>query len=391
MSETIVVGLAMSSRPWRSSLHRHCRDHASDVAIRLIRDGREALEAGIDVVVVDDDTSWLSAPVVAGTRDNAITIVGLFDPNESDGHGRRHLQRLGIDVTLSADLGPDELLSALRVLRPDRDLADQFRSVVGNDAGRIAPTDRTIVAVGGPAGAGATEVAIALAAATSERTILVDVDESHPSIARRLGLSIHPHILTAIEALRGERIRPDGTDGERLEDCLASRVVGGAALPFDVVAGLACRDDWNLLRADDTLELVEELAARWPVVVVRLGPRLEDLSRWVGRFDVSRSVAAKAGRVVGVCEGTTSGLLRFVDWLVDVTLLVGDAPIDVVINRAPSSVAARAQLEQQLREIVGSRVGRIETVGFDKRIERASWDGELANRGPLVKTVREFA
>ncbi len=388
---TTVVGLAMSSRSWRSALHRHCRDHVSDIAIRLIRDGREALDSGLDLIVVDDDTSWLSIPFVAAARDHSIGLVGLFDPAEADGHGHRHLQGLGIAATCSSELSTDELLSVIRAQQPDEALVEKFNAIVGSGTSRIALAERQIVAIGGPSGAGATEVSIAFAATQSKDGVLIDVDESYPSIARRLGLGIHPHILTAIEALRGERVRPDSFEGETIDDCLAARAVDGPRVPFDVIVGLASRDDWSLLRSDDALDLIDELAARWPVVVVRLGPRLEDLSRWVGRFDVSRAAAGRATRIIGVCEGTSTGLLRFVDWLVDISLLVGETPIDVIINRAPSSSAATAQLETQLREIVGSRVQRITTVGFDKRIERAAWDGVLATRGPLVKAVREFA
>lgn len=389
MSQTTVVALAMSPRDWRNSFHKHCRDHSDQVAIRLVRDSSEALDSGVDLVIVDDDTSWLSAPFVVAARDRAISIVGVFDAEESDGHGRRFLQRLGIDVVQDSSVGPEELLTLVQTQRPDVDVSETFDSIVSQDTSRLPVGDRRVTVVGGPAGSGATEVSVLLAEFAKE-CVLIDVDETHPSIARRLGLGIHPHIISSIEALRGERLRPDGVEGTDLVDCLANRAVNGPSLSFDVIVGLAARDDWNLLRGDDTADLIEELSARWPLVVARLGPCLEDLSRWVDRYEVSRSVASKATRVVGVCGGTATGILRFVDWLVDISLLVGGAPVDVVINQAPKSASAREQLERQLREIVGSRVGQIIVVGRDSQIERASWEATVSRRGPLAKAVKEL-
>ncbi len=386
----ISVGLALSGRDWRSSLQRHCRDYVADVAVQLVRDGRQALDPSISVVILDDDTSWLSAPFLSSARERGISVIGIYDPLEADGHGRRHLQRLGVDAVIAASLPTEELLETIRELCPDVETFDRFIEMIEGVDGRIRPTQRQLVAIGGPAGAGATEVAIGFSQTMPGRKpVLIDVDETHPSLARRLGLAIHPHIVTAIEALRRERVRADGSDGEELEDCLARQVLSGV-IPFDVIVGLASRDDWMLLRADDVVELVDELAARWPVAVVRVGPQLEDLSRWVDRYGVSRSVVRNATRVIGVCEATSVGVLRFVDWLVDAVGLADETPIDVVLNCAPKSPAARSELINQLREIAGDRIGEIHCVPRDKRVERAAWDAAVATRGPFTKAVAKL-
>lgn len=383
---SISVGLALSGRDWRSSLQRHCRDYVADIAVLLVRDGRQALGPSISVVILDDDTSWLSAPFLTTARERNIAVIGLYDPLEADGHGQRHLQRLGVDAVLSSDIATEDLLEAVRDLCPEIESFDQFFEMIEGIDSRVPRAQRKIVAIGGPAGAGATEVAVGFAQTMPGRKgILIDVDETHPSLARRLGLAIYPHIVTAIEALRGERVRADN-QAEELEDCLARQAVSGT-IAFDVIVGLASRDDWTLLRSDDVVDLVEELAARWPVAIVRVGPQLEDLSRWVDRYQVSRAVVGNATRVIGVCEGTSLGVLRFVDWLVDVVGLVDDVPIDVCLNCAPQSPAARSQLVGQLREIAGDRIGEIICTPRDKRVERASWDAGLAARGPFIKAI----
>ncbi len=387
MSRTIALGLALSTRSWRGTLQRHCRDHVADVHASLLRDAIDATSGQVEVVILDDDTSWLSSPTVVQMRDAGVVVIGLFDPDEADGHGERHLRRVGVDVVRPCSLDAEELVEVVRSVAPDAASTERFVELVEVASDRIPKPERQVIAVGGPAGTGATEVSIALAQLWGGiRPILVDVDETHPSLARRLGLAIHPHIVTAVEALRGEQI-PFDEDRSRIEDCLARSVIGDGSLPFDVIVGLASRDDWALLRPDDAAALVEELAARWPLVVARLGPNLEDLTRHGNRYGVSRAVAQRATRVLGVCEGSSVGVLRFVDWLLDVTSLVGDTPIDVVLNRCPTSSSARSQLVHQLREIAGPRIGDIVVSGHDTRVERAAWDAALVRRGGFLKAI----
>lgn len=399
-SSPIIVAVALSSRDWRGVLQRHCRDHIADVVVVPVSDGRDALERSADVVVVDDDTSWLSAPFVVQARERGVVLLGLYDPLEADGHGRLHLGRLGIDNAAPATADVDQLLDVIRRVRPTGRSLDRFQNVVADLDDRVPGAHRTVVAVGGPAGAGATEVSIALASQWPIGSgILIDVDETHPSLSRRLGLGIHPHLISAIEAHRGERLSVESSPlplehlagVPDISDCLATRAVPGPGLAFDVIVGLAARDDWPLVRSSEVVDLVEELSARWPVVVARIGPQLEDLSRHVDRFGQSRSVAARATHIVAVCDATPTGLLRFVDWLVDLLPLAGDTPVHVVLNRAPRSASMRNQLEQQLREIAGARIGPIVVVPRDRRVERASWDATVAASGPMVRSMKRLA
>ncbi len=388
MTDTVIsLGLALSTRSWRGVLQRHCRDHVADVNASLLRDVLDAASGDVSVVILDDDTSWLSVPAMTQMRDAGVVVIGLYDPAESDGHGERHLQRLGIDVVRPCSLEVEELIETVRSMAPDQHVAERFSELVEIEDDRIPRSDRQILAVGGPAGAGATEVSIALSQLWGGvRPLLIDVDETNPSIARRLGLAIHPHIITAVEALRGERFSFDD-ERDTIDSCLARSVVGSRSLPFDVIVGLASRDDWSLLRPDDVGALVEELSARWSVVVARLGPNLEDLARHGNRYEVSRTVVRRATRIVGVCDGTTVGALRFFDWLVDVVSLADETPIDLVINRCPASPTARTQLLLQIDEIAGPRIGDVVMCRRDKRVERAAWDADLVARGSFLKAI----
>lgn len=387
---TVHVGVALSPRPWRGELQRHCRDHVADVVISLLHQGSDARD--IDLVIVDDDTSWLSPPFVNQIRDHGQSVIGIYDPDEADGYGRAHLARVGISCQLPATVGIEDLVDLIRQQRPDPELAGRFEALTSEFASRRPLADREVFAVGGPAGSGATEVSLALAQQLSRggrRPVIVDVDETHPSLARRLGLGLHPHLLTAVDIVRSETssIAVEGHENPTFADCLAHSALGDRPLPFDVIVGLAAREDWALTRANDVSELLTELSAQWPAVVVRLGPQLEDLSRYVDRYEISRTAAARADRLVAVCDGSPTGLLRFVDWLVDAFSLVGDRPVDVVLNRVPSSSGAQTQVLGQLREIAGPRLDRIVCVGRDRRVERAAWDASVAVRGPFLAAI----
>lgn len=387
---TLHVGVALSPRPWRGDLQRHCRDHVADIVISLLHQGSDARE--VDVVIVDDDTSWLSPPFVNQIGDHGQSVIGIYDPDEADGYGRAHLARVGISCQLPASVDVEDLVDLIRQQRPDPELAGRFEALTSKFASRRPIADREVLAVGGPAGSGATEVSLALAqqlARDGRRPVMVDVDETHPSLARRLGLGLHPHLLTAVDIVRKETssIIVEGNEDPTFADCLASSALGDRTLPFDVIVGLAAREDWALTRADDVSELLTELSAQWPAVVVRLGPHLEDLSRYVDRYEISRTAAARADRLLAVCDGSSTGLLRFVDWLVDALSLVGDKPVDVVLNRVPSSSGAQGQLLDQLRKIAGPRLDRIVCVGRDRRVERAAWDASLAVRGPFLSAI----
>lgn len=393
------VGLALSSRPWRGALHRHCRDHEADIAIFLLRSGHEVFDDRLDVVVVDDDTSWLSKPFVTKAREVGLVIVGVHDPAQADGHGATHLERLGVDRIVPSTMLTDELVAYVRDARPEPTVDERFDDLIAPLATRAPVASRRVIAVGGPAGAGATEISIGLAARWKRgRPVLVEVDETHPGLARRLGLGVHPHILTAIEALRGERLqlavdhqlgplagdRP--LDGPTLDDCLARPTGRRAPHPFDTIVGLASRDDWSLLDPSDALELVDEAAARWSVAIVRLGPNLERIGD-PDRYGASRTAVGRADHVIGVCDASPIGLLRFIDWLADVLDVVGDAPISVVLNRLPKHSSSRLELRRQLRSIVGERVGTIVAVPTDRRVERAAWNGDLVASGAFRRAL----
>ncbi|MGH1504486.1 MAG: hypothetical protein ACRBI6_13080 [Acidimicrobiales bacterium] len=432
------LALALSSRPWRAALHRHCRDHEADVAVRLVTDGA-ALVADDgprpDVVVVDDSTSWLTPTMVERCAARGIAVLGIHEPAPIDGSavggpgaggdagvGRRVLLRAGVADTIESNAEPERLLSLARGLRRDRDVASSFDALVARAFDPAAATATPLLVVGGPAGAGVTETAIAVAARvmappTAEPgtrwarlgrrspapapPVLVDLDERRPRLARRLGLAVEPNVVAACDVLEGRGIQsasiddlfgdPTPTEPGDLAETFARSLVGTAPA-FPVLAGLASGDDWQQLRADEVSGLLGRLALDRPAVVARVGSELGPIAAAPRRWEVSRRTLAAADAVVAVGEATPMGLLDLVDWLRHATDLIEDrTPIALLLNRAPSDRSARARLTLEAQRLFGPRLAALEVVGHDAQVERAAWDAAVPTSGPLAAAVDRLA
>jgi hypothetical protein len=381
----MLVAAALSNRDWRPALQRQVRDHESDIIVELVRDRHQAMADAVEIVVVDDDTSWITRPVVSGLNEVGKLVVGVFDPAEGDGFGERFLRQNGIHLVVPSDLPTERLIDFLRQHRPDRQQILDDAAALAQTDDLIPAPERRVLAVGGPSGAGATEVAIGLAhLLANDRTILVDADENHPGVSRRLGLSVHPHIVTAVDAVRHESVAITNATEVSIMSCLARPAVSDGSLPFDVISGLASRDDWSLMRADEVVGLLDVLSLTWTNVIAKIGSTLDELPG-TRRYEVSRHVVTRAERIVAVTHASPTGLLHFIDWLVEAVPLAGDAPIDVVVNQAPANPALRGQVETELLNIAGDRIESVTFLPSDRRVERAAWDATLTEKGPFLR------
>lgn len=381
------VGVVYTSRDWRKSLQLHVRNHVRGTCIVVVRDERMAVEEPLDVLIVDDETSFLTGDLVELLRGKGVRLVGIHDPSDG-GIGLARLSHVGIDVTLDAANTPEEMVVALERLG-DR-LDDDFARIAAqlDDLGSASDTGVTI-AVGGPPAVGKTEVAVGLAGllAADGRALLVDAADTYPSVARRLHLALHPHLLAAFDEVRTAPMTA-AVGGMPLSASLGRPAAGAdrPGLPFDVVCGLANPIDWQVVRGEDLAALLRRATGPWRYVVCDTGPNLEDLVR-LDRWPLSRTATAHADRVIGVCGPTPDGMLRFLDWLVDVAAL-SPVAVDVVVNRAPRAQSRRIEFEDQLHENAGGRVASVTFLPEDDRVERAAWDGHDLRRSKFLKALR---
>ncbi|CAN5186039.1 hypothetical protein BH20ACT9_BH20ACT9_05840 [soil metagenome] len=387
------LALVASPRPWAQRLHRFVADHGGARVRTTVLHADDALAERYDVLVVDDTTSFLTRRLVAQVRGRGRRVLGVFDPE--DPRGKSELMELGVDDVIERDASPREFLVAIAGVLVDAPAATSAPAGTGTaahrpDEARSAPTlaaatlesaPRCVLAVGGPSGGpGATEVAVHLAAAlaATRPCVLVDADDTAPSVAQRLNLPPYPNVVAAVEAVQ----RDDGS----LPGTLAS-------LPgnLSVLTGLAHPGDWADVRAGDVVDTVGQLAARAGTVVVNVGHRLENVPSAGGppRYGLSRAVLGMADAAVGVGLPTPVGVTRLLDWVAAAASVTRASACHLVVNRAPASAFLRAEIEEEIR-----RTFEPSTLSFlpsDRRLEASAWRGEVAGKGAFARAVAGLA
>ncbi|MCU1394900.1 MAG: hypothetical protein JWM34_3328 [Ilumatobacteraceae bacterium] len=373
--ELFRIGVVLSPRPWSGRLHSFIADHVHEVELVVVRDQRAAIEAAADVLLIDDSTPWLNARFVEEAERAGLRLVGVYDRIDG-GVGRDRLASLGLTHLIEEAMPSDDIVFLLDRLRP-MSLPIQGEAHANDEL--LPDGERgAIVAAGGPSGSGAREIAIALAAEWASEgfaTLLIDANETTPGVARRLGLGVYPHLLTAVD-----RVRVEGPSG--VSAALADRVGHSA---FDVIVGLPTPRDWDRLVGNDVAALLDACRSRWERIVVTTSPLIEDLQRWGDRFGNSRRVLAAADTIVGCAEPSPRGVLRYLDWLADVA---GTRPkVLTVINRAPKAKRSAADAALQLFDIGGALIDDISEIPFDRHVGIAEWDGTLVKRGKFTKSI----
>lgn len=376
MTET-ELALALSARSWSDDLHRFLADHGG-ARVRVTAMGPEDLFGeAFDVLLIDDICSFLTPRLVELIKASGREVVGVYDPTEfADGKDR--LLECGVADVVEAGAHPDEFLRVIARVAETVATTQLSESIPETPIPEVPERRRqSILAVGGPAGGtGTTEVAIGIATRLGEagrRVVLVDGDETDPSVAQRLGLPIHPNIRTAIDVL-GHRTGPVSGVIHRIEQI--------AVLP-----GLPNVSDWPEVRPGQVADLANELASLFDHVVFNVGSHIEPLGFGAAteRHGISRRLIQEADRVIAVGIPTPVGVSRLLGWLADADRLTGGVPIDVLINRSPRDQFRRGELVEEI-----TRTYQPASFGFiphDENVERAAWDGTLVGRGRFRKSL----
>lgn len=389
----ITIGIVASAREWRSLLQAHVRDHVAGVKVQILREPRMALELQLDVVVIDDVSSFLTRDKVVRLRERGTRVVGIYDPDGTEGLGIGFLENLGVDLSLPSNISPEEMINAVSQLQPRESYSHTFDHAVADYSTTTthppALTDSTLIAVSGPAGTGSTEIAIALAdvlVARRSATLLLDVDEVGPSVARRLGFHLHPNILTAIDTVNNVT-RPLTEVVGRPSDRAANSV------HFDVIPGIANPEDWTQLRPMDMDDLFAAVKKSWRYVVCNTGPFAEDLSGYgIERFGSTRSTLTAADVIIGVMVPTPTGYMRFLDWLASLRTIGADRAVYVVVNRSPKSNYIKGEIESQLARDVDPRfIAGMFFIPEDEKVTKAEWEGQRVGKGSFLTGIAEIA
>lgn len=102
-------------------------------------------------------------------------------------------------------------------------------------------------------------------------------------------------------------------------------------------------------------------------------------------------VVAAAEHIVGVCEASPRGLLRFLDWLSDVDELAPEQRVHVAVNRTPRAPFRQGELQAQLHEHAGPRLASLTFLPEDAAVSRAAWDGVVVGRSRIRRAIEELA
>lgn len=389
------VMLAHSIRGWAQELHFFLMDHGGAMVRGYVMSPEDAIAEDYDVLLVDDVTSFLSTRLVSNLQRKGTRVIGVYDAGDPAGTGKQRLLELGVDEALADTTPPAEFVEAVaRIAGPMTVDVPELDSIIESfvsepdrpfehDAAPRRATRGFVIAVAAATGgAGATEISIQLATELRNRNqavVLVDADEQAPSVAQRLGIGLHPNIRTAVDAVHHAT--------GRLQSTLNTMAVSG----IEVLSGLPNPRDWFELRSGEVAEVLAELARNHPYVVANVGPRIEDLPESGGpaRFAVTRATLSLADLVILVGSTTPIGVTRVVDWLADGRSLVTAKPLHIALNQHPGSSFVATEIENELRRTVSPQ--SITVVPFDKRVLRASWEGDFVAKGPFTKAVARLA
>ena len=341
-----VVALVLTPERWVQRFHRHCADHGGVRVHHVVVDPAAALTDDYDVLVVGARwpalTPGLEAELTRRRR-RVLTVDGDPEPTSVVADVRNLVERVAVagDVEPSTD-GPVGPLPT---------------GPSGN-----APDGPGVWVVGGPAGAGATEVALGLGAAAvrhGQRAVVVDAAIDAPGVAPRCGLPLEPNLVTALDAV--------------------------AFAPANVVhTCFDLGDDWPVVLGGP----LPDASARWPAITAvldALADRFDVVVCDVGPLTTPAVAAATLGRadaVVAVGTGTPTGTVRLVDWIRD---RAPTRPPLVVVDRAPVQRARRAQITEEITGEVA--VAGVWFVPRDPRVDRAVWTAGLPGRGPFTRAI----
>ncbi|MDE0675420.1 MAG: hypothetical protein OXI06_10150 [bacterium] len=381
----VELALAVSTRGWSDQLHRFLVDHGGARVRLYVMQPQDAFSERFDVLLIDDICSFLSPHLVDKLNRSGRRVVGVYDPAEFP-DGKDRLLACEVTEVIEADADPEEFLALV-----DRmEIAPQ----VGHDptpedavgaAVSIRPAGRPpLIAVGSPpGGCGATEVAIALARRLAERretVALLDIDQRAPSMAQRLGLRLHPNLLTAIDAVHHH--------SDSLDACW--HPLRGSNLR--VLPGVPTFADRAELRRGEVTELLLETARLSDVTVANFGSWENghaDPQIWETAGGVSDAVMAIATVLVGVALPNPVGITRMIEWIGRLRAKEPGLEAFVVINRTPASLSQRRALFDELSKAVGHV--RIGFLPEDTRVAEAAWNGTLVERGKFRRGCDRLA
>jgi hypothetical protein len=317
---------------------------------------------------------------LAGRAECPVLVVDRRPP-------RRDWAAIGASVVLPDELAAPDLLAALRsVARPVSTGAGSVEiDDLASPSSPAGPLGQ-VVAVCGPGGTGASTVSIAVAQglAGSRPVVLADCARR----AEQAVLHDAGDVIPGVQEL---------AEAHRVGHLPAEEVV---SLTFDVqergyhlLLGLRRPEAWSALRPRAFEAGLDSLRRAYQLVVCDSDADLEGESDG-GSIDVeernvmARTVVGQADLVVAVGLPGVKGLYSLIRVLQDLQRFgVPAGQILAVVNRAPRSPRARAELKRSLFELAGP--GPLLSLGGPLFLPERSVEEVLRDRAPLPGALVE--
>lgn len=380
MNDDLAVAVLSSPRPWANRVSRHWGDHGPAMVVDVISEARNAFDFSWRLLVGDGDHSLMTEAFVASVHRQGRGVVAVIDP--SDHRAKQRALDAGADALIELDATMEEwerILTDAAVLRPaPRVAASRRRTAVASEPS----SGGQLVAVGGPPGSPAAEVALTLgwwlAGRKGQSAAILDADETTPSLAALLALAPLPNLASAVAALRtGNPLAPHLSAADRL-----------AVLP-----GLVDPAQWADVTPSGVRAALSALTAAHDRAVALVGPVLHETERQ-DRYGTSRAALGEASTVVAVCAASPVGLVRLHHWIAEARLVAPRAALWLVACGHSKGYRA-AEVEASLAalgELPGVRAVGVRVLPLDaRRGERAAWQGGIIRGGSFASSVKKLS
>nr|WP_221244192.1 regulator [Cryobacterium roopkundense] len=332
----------------------------------------------VDVVIVSAKRETLNHEVIAACDTRGIRVIALAATDRD----RRYAATLGLLEVIDGAVGWPEIDALVHagVVVPLR-VGDRNRSVG-------ARRSSTVVAVWGPTGApGRTTLAINIAAeiaACGHSVVLADADTYSGSVAASLGMLDEAPGFAAACRLAGS----DSLTQSEFER-IAQRYNSPQG-PFWVLTGIGRPSRWPELSADRVKRTIEALRQWADYVVIDTGFNLEsDEELSSDLFAPRRNAAtvtalASADHVVAVGLADPVGMARFLRSWTDLTDIITDTPVSVLMNRVRASAVGL--------DPAGQVIGALRRFGAIESPVLVPQDSEALDAAVLTgRTLRDTA
>jgi MinD superfamily P-loop ATPase len=391
----VLLGLASARSPWFRELAQWA--NAAVVPVEFLKcvsaeEARARLATGrpFSAVIVDSAAPGLDRDLIEAAQQAGCAVIVV------DGRSvGRNWTSLGVNAVLAADFGRKDLVDVLAARCVKIGRTDT--PAVEADDGPVGHWHAPLAAVCGPGGTGASTAAIALSQGLAEdvrsagSVLLVDLALRAEQAMLHDARDVIPGVQELIDLFRSGR--PTADEIRQLAFSVRDR-------DYALLLGLRRSQAWSTIRPRAFCAALDALRQTYRVVVADVDPDVEGEDEG-GSMDVeerhtmARGAISAADAVIVVGSPTMKGLHSLVRVVADL-LAFGIPGVRVlpVVNRAPKSSRARAELTRALAELLPRWAGaEMASPLFlpERRVDEALRDGVRLPDALTEPLARAFA